>query len=71
MSATEMMIAEWAKHRAEGKRKGIDSRHEWQTAPEWAHREADEWLRGDEAWWLLVGTRLADEAIREATKEES
>lgn len=50
MSTTEMMITEWAKHRAEGKRKGIDSRHEWQTAPEWAHREADEWVRRDEAW---------------------
>ena len=60
----QLLLTEWAKHRAEGKRKGINSRHGWKTAPEWAHREANEWVAQDEAWRLLVGARLADDAIR-------
>lgn len=61
---TEMLLTEWAKHRAEGKRRGIDQRHEWGQAPDFAYRDADAWVRQDEAWRLIVGTRLADEAIR-------
>ena len=38
----DMLLTEWAKHRAEGIRKGFDQRHEWGPgAPEWAHRECD------------------------------
>ena len=66
----QMMLAEWVKHRAEGRRKGIDVRHDWQTAPEWAHDEAQKWQRQDEAWRLLIGMRLADDAIR-AIEDES
>ena len=60
---TEKMVQQWAKHRDEGRRKGIDRRHEWQTPPEWANREADEWLALDSAWRLLIGSRLAELAI--------
>lgn len=59
----DRLLAEWAKHRAEGARRGIDERHDWQDAPEWAHAEADEWTRRDSAWRLLIGVRLANRAI--------
>ncbi len=64
-STTNSLISMWAKHCAEGKAKGIDDRHEWQTAPEWAYLEADEWVRRDQALRMLIGTQLADQALRE------
>lgn len=66
VSAVDMMIDLWVKHRIEGRRKGIDSRDDWQSAPEWAHLEADQWVREDAAWRLLVGIHLADAAIEQA-----
>ena len=66
----DMLLTEWAKHRAEGIRKGFDQRHEWgPCAPEWAHRECDKWVAMDEAHRLIVGTRLADDAIRQREGE--
>lgn len=61
----DRLLAEWAKHRAEGSRRGIDQRHDWQTAPSWAHDEAEAWQRQDSAWRLLIGVRLADRAIEQ------
>ena len=59
----DRLLAEWAKHRAEGARCGIDHRHDWQNAPQWAHDEAEAWQRQDSAWRLLIGVRLANRAI--------
>ena len=62
-SFEDRLLVEWAKHRAEGARRSIDERHDWQSAPEWAHSEAEEWVRQDSAWRLLIGVRLANRAI--------
>ena len=59
----ERLIAEWAKHRAEGRRRGFDDRGEWTDAPEWVHDEVCEWVRRDSAWRLLIGVRLANRAV--------
>lgn len=66
-----MLLAEWSRHRAEGARHGIDDRHDWGNAPEWAHAEATEWERMDSAWRLLIGARLAADAIQEYENEEA
>lgn len=63
-SITEQMLTQWAKHREEGRAKGIDARHDWEDAPEWAHHEATEWQGQDSAWRRLIGGRMADDAIR-------
>lgn len=70
-SLIDLMLTEWVKHRAEGRRKGISSRHEWETAPEWAHDEALSWQRQEDAWRLLIGARLAEDAVRAREKGEN
>lgn len=64
-ATTDALLKVWAEHRAVGRAKGIDSRDNWQTAPEWAHAEADWWVRTDLALRGLVGMRLADTAIED------
>lgn len=68
MSLTETMLEAWAKHRAEGKRKGIDKRDEWYSAPDYAYEEAKEWVQQDSAFRLIIGMSLANEAIYEYEK---
>lgn len=62
---TQALVRLWAEHRSEGIRRGITWRHDWETAPDWAHKEADEWVAKDAAFRLLIGTRLADAALTE------
>lgn len=67
---TDRLLAMWADHRAEGRRKGFDQRDSWQSAPEWAHMEADEWVRKDLAFQNIIGTRLAYQALLDFQDEE-
>lgn len=39
-----------------------DCRHEWETAPDWAHKEADEWVAKDAAFRLLIGIEAGVES---------
>ena len=62
---TDRMLAVWAEHRAEGRAKGLDQAYAWQSPPEYMCTLADAWTRRDEAWRLIIGARLASEAIAE------
>lgn len=69
-SFEDRLLAQWAEHRAEGARRGIDQRHDWKIPPEWAQAEAEEWVRQDSAWRLLIGVRLANRAIEQYEAEQ-
>jgi hypothetical protein len=56
---TEMMLDAWADHRQAEPTPIGDS------APYFAIAEIDEWQRLDDAYRLLVGTRLAARALEE------
>ena len=62
---TRGMIEMWKAHRIEGERKGFDQCHEWGNPPEYAVREANAWVAQDEAFRLIIGNQLADQALRE------
>ena len=64
---TRELIEMWKEHREEGARKGFDQCHEWSNPPEYVVREANSWVAQDEAFRLIVGNQLADQALREVT----
>lgn len=64
---TRQLLEMWKEHRIEGERKGFDQCHEWSNPPEYAVREANSWVAQDEAFRLIVGNQLADQALREVT----
>lgn len=65
----EMLLAQWAEHRAQGRARGYDKAVEWVTPPDYAIQAANEWVRQDNAWRHIIGTRLAVEAIETYEKE--
>jgi hypothetical protein len=62
---TEMMLAAWTKHRGEGQAHGYDRADGWQSPPEYAVIAATRWARQDEGWRVLIGARLASDAIQD------
>ena len=62
---TRELIEMWKEHRIEGERKGLDQCHEWSNPPWHAVLEANAWMAQDEAFRLIIGNQLADQALRE------
>lgn len=64
-NVTEMMLDQWAKHRAE---EPPDPYEDVDIHDEYLIRRRDEWERGNSSWSLLIGTRLAHQAIDDYEK---
>lgn len=62
---TEMMLEQWADHRA-GEPPDAE---EYDVHVEHLARRRNEWERENSAWYLLIGTRLARQAIEEWEKD--
>lgn len=65
-ATTLVMLAEWVKHsKAEPEVLTEDQVH-----VEHLRRQMDEWQRQEDAWWLLIGARLARAALEVALAAE-
>lgn len=60
---TRMMLAQWSEHRENEPKEADEADEEYAVHVEYLRIRRDRWEQADNAWRLLIGTRLACQAI--------